>query len=195
MKIVAFGHRQNVGKDLASKQFISQVRGLNPKIDIRRVGLADKIKEIAYDLYSWGGLEDLVYYENHPEAKDRPLAPLGCTPREIWLTLGKAIQSTCPTTLINVLLRDVACDILVISDLRRYDEAVFLQRFPGSYLIKLLRDVPRLEDLHPDHPYKDLDSQLDTYSGWYQIIDNNGTPKDLNEKLKSLVSDIIKRID
>src|SRR5678816_3278002 len=89
MKIVAFGHRQRVGKDTATRILITQLKSANSRINVVRVGFADKLKELAEEAYGWAGLQGIDFYENHPEFKDRPLPAIGKSPREIWLALGK----------------------------------------------------------------------------------------------------------
>src|SRR4051794_29684237 len=98
VKIIAFGHRQRVGKDTAVKFGLNHLKSIGKKHSYR-LSFFDIMKEISHQIYDWGGLESGVYYDNHPEKKDQILAPIGVSPRKIWIDLGQEINRICPITL------------------------------------------------------------------------------------------------
>lgn len=187
MKIIAIGHRQSVGKDTTAKFLISQLRSLNSKVSVQRIGFADELKELALSAFGWAGLETQDYYENHREEKEKILPKLGFSPRQIYLDVGRFFNTICPTVFCELVMARAHAQIVIIPDLRRVAEANFLRKY-NPITIKIIRNVPRLEDIHPGQL---LDTELDSWDHWTHIIPNNGDLKDLNDYLKPISYSLI----
>src|SRR5690349_19449377 len=100
MKIVAFGYRQNVGKDTAAKFLMTQLRAGNSRLKVSRIGFADRLKELCEDAFGWAGLMPMDFYENHPPFKNNTLPAIGKSPRDIWLRMGQAMNEIHPTVFV-----------------------------------------------------------------------------------------------
>jgi|GEM_PF-6447744 len=88
--IIAFGHRKQVGKDSAAKFLCSYIRMNQNNSNCQIKGFADKVKDIAYQIYSWAGLMPGEYYESDEtqKFKDIVLPAIGKTPRDLWIAVG-----------------------------------------------------------------------------------------------------------
>src|SRR4051812_22321919 len=94
-KIIAFGHRKEVGKDTAAKYLITELKLRYPGINIQKHGFADKVKDVAQQIYSWADLKSGEYYErlgNH-YLKEVILPKLGKTPRQVWIGVGNGVRN------------------------------------------------------------------------------------------------------
>lgn len=178
MNIVAFGHRRRMGKSTAAKFLLNEYRMNHKGLEVSQFGFADKVKEVAFDLYSWGGLQEGVYYENHPELKESVLAMIGKSPRDIWIELGAHVRSICPKTWAELGLRDKDADVLICYDLRDEAEACYIRNY-GGYVIKMVD--PRREIFNDS-----ADRALAEYDQWDGIIMNDAGLKELNQKIKQL---------
>jgi hypothetical protein len=186
VKIVAFGHRQRVGKDTAVKLFLSYMRANYPKIKCERLGLFDWAKDLVRDVFSYAGVEDRIYYENHPHKKDEILPAIGKSVRQLWLEMGYYLREIHSGTIPENALKTIQPDtqIVAISDIRSVQDVTYVRNFEGM-MVKIERDVPKLESLLDParHPAYALDSSLETYNGWDLIINNNGTLRELNAQI------------
>lgn len=182
MKIVGFGHRKRVGKDTAGKFLMSYIRQERKTLTVERGSSGDIIKDTAYRMFKWAGLNDGVYYENHPEHKDVPLATVGKSPRQIWIDVGNFGRSIAEKTWMEAMLSNVGAQILVITDLRTQTEIDYVRKF-GGIAIRIDRDVERGDD--------NLDNALADYDGWDAIIDNNGSLRDFRTRIISVFEEAL----
>lgn len=146
-------------------------------------------------MYAWAGIEDYVYYENHPEEKDEIIDALGKTPRQFWLELGYAAAQMYSQTYARRLLHEApVCDILIVPDLRREAEAsCFAER--DSIFVRVNNPrVAKLEDTLSGHKGYNLDAELDNWQGWTREIDNSGTMQSLNRQICDLIPLVIEGI-
>lgn len=181
MKVMAFGHRQRVGKDTAAKTVISHIRQNYPKLRVCRCSFGDQIKEVSLFMYKWAGLREGIYYENHPNLKDAKLPALNKSPREIWIALGMAGQGIADQTWPEIAFADIDADLAVIPDLRRPIEIKYCRQFNGLDC-KINRDsVPQSND--------DCDIQLASFNDWSAEISNNGTLREFNIAVTTLFED------
>lgn len=183
MKIIAFGHQKGVGKDTAAGFLNTILRIAAPYLLIRHISFAGKLKDIAHQLFGWGGLERAIYYESHPDRKEVFLPKLGLSPRDIWVALGNKVREIYPGAWLDYALKGVNADIAIVSDLRFENEALAVKKVEGT-LIKIERDVPRGTD--------DAETSLLHWSDWDQIVGNNGTLEDLNTAMETLAQDVLK---
>lgn len=179
INIIAFGHRRRVGKDTAVKLGVTHLKSMGIK-NAFRLSFIERVKNLCHDIYSWGGLEDAVYYENHPDKKDEILAPIGRSPRQIWISFGEMLYEICPHGLCEMAFQNLKPGIYLISDLRRPIEADYVKKF-GGHVIKIHND--RVE--RHDDP---VDSHMEGYDGWDETIGNNGTMREFNQTVIELLN-------
>ena len=172
MKIIALGHKKDVGKDTFAKFMMTYLRCECPELKIKRISFAEKLKDVCYQLYSWAGLQRAIYYESHRDEKEKVLPQLWKSPRQIYIEVGNKLREVYDDTWIDFVLKDIVADIIIITDLRFKNEANAVKSLNGQ-LIRI--DRPDRE-LGTDPAEVDLDSWTD----WDLIISNYGTLKDLN---------------
>ncbi len=95
MKILAFGHEKDVGKDTAAGFAMTITRTKNLVRRASKAGFADKLKAVCFELYGWGGLMPGPWYEegNNRHLKEIVLPKLGKTPRRIWIDFGNSVRA------------------------------------------------------------------------------------------------------
>lgn len=111
----------------------------------------------------------------------------GRTPREILQKLGtEAGRNVFGEDIwIKVVEREIKeypkCDY-VVSDVRFRNEAEAIKSWGGT-LVRVDRDIP-YDPQQDDHP---SERNLDYFTGWDHIIDNNGTIDQLEAKLDKII--------
>lgn len=173
MYIVGLAYKKGVGKNAFGKFLTTYLRCEAPSLSIKEVSFAAKLKDIAYQLYSWAGMQRGIYYEAHREEKEIVLPRLGKTPRDIWIGIGNKLREVHPWTWIDFALKNTKADILIVTDVRFHNEADAISDMHG-WLLKIVRDgIPQGTD--------PAEVDLDSRGVWSDIIDNNGTLQDLNK--------------
>lgn len=190
MKVVAFGHRKRTGKDTACNLLIEHLRLKYPKLNAKKRGFADKLKEVSYDLFKWTGIKEPEYYEQFQDQKDKPLPTILnhklMTMRDIWLEVGNRMREVYEPIWIQQILRTANCDILFIKDFRFPQEAIALKEI-NALLIKIVKpDVPDTDD--------EADRALKDYNGWDIVIHNDSDLKTFNSKLIELEERIMENV-
>ena len=173
MKIIALGHKKNVGKNTFAKFVMTYLRCERPDLKIKQISFAAKLKDISYQLYSWAGLERGIYYESHREVKEEILPQIGKSPREIWIEVGNKLREVYPNTWIDYALNHLVADIIIITDLRFKNEASVIWQNNGQ----LIR-IDRPEVLQGTDP---AEVDLNDWPHWDTVINNHGTLRDLNQ--------------
>jgi len=171
--IIAFGHRRYVGKNLAAKLLYNYLR-LNGIKSIQQVSFATPLKQLCRDLFP--GIKDTIYYEQNPKEKDEVIEEYGYSARSIWIAVGNNMRDIDPLVWISKTL-DVSTDHLIIRDLRYDNEASTIKEL-GGVLVRIDRDTPKHTDV--------ADTALSNYTDWDEVIDNNGTIYDLQERIVEL---------
>lgn len=184
MRIIAFGHRQRVGKDTAGGFLISHFRSKGIK-SCHHMGIFDPIKDIAANIFGWAGMREAAYYCNYPAEKDKLLPILGKTPRQVMLELGYGIIQISDRVVPELALQHADVDWLIWNGVRRKIEVDYVKKFNGV-MIEIERDVPKLEQTLRGHPAYNLDTELDDFDKWDFKINNNGTLRDLNKAVCSI---------
>lgn len=184
MKIIAFGHRREVGKTLAADFLFSAIKAKDPKIKIFKGGFADSVKEQAYNMFGWAGVHPAYYYENNPGSKSQIIPDLGLCARDVWIHVGEEIRRICPIVWVKLLMEKVPLDTeyCIIHDLRKFPETSFLMKENG-FLIKMVRDVLEYGD--------PVDSELKDFKGWNSVVENNGSKADLMAKMNNLANYLV----
>jgi hypothetical protein len=180
LKILAFGHQKRVGKDTASSFVSTHLRVEKGVRRVTKAGLADKLKDVCHQLYSWAGLKDKEFYESNPAAKEVPLPLIGKSPREIWIAFGNEVKdSVFHDTWLEYLLRNTKADWLIVSDMRFPNEADRIRQL-GGLVIKIVRpSIPHTSDA--------ADDPLLDYQHWDHIITNDGSFADFNKQVIGVV--------
>ena len=158
----------------------SELRIEHKGINIIQAGFADKVKDVAYQLFSWAGLQPGSYYETNYKLKNEILPAIGKTPRQLWIGVGNGIRQATghDDTWLDYLIHNIKADILIIYDLRFPAEAEGIKKH-GGYIFRIDRDAAPKYDDGADDPLAD-------YTGWTGIIENNGSLNDLHKKIVQL---------
>lgn len=182
MKIVAFGHRAQTGKDTLAKFMATQLRLIKRGINVQVAGFADEMKDACYKWYAWAGLKRKEHYEAHPEEKNTVLQPLGKTVRQLWIAVGNHMRKFDDDVWVRALLTRPQVDVLIVKDMRFPNEFKMVKELGGT-CIKIERDgVPILTD--------EADTALANCTEWDMIVDNNDDKQLLNKKAIMLVEDL-----
>ncbi len=176
MKIVALGYKKGSGKNTFSRFLQTYLQQVTPKLKIKEVSFAAKLKDISFQLFNWGGLERGVYYETHREEKEVVLPKLDLSPRDIWIQVGNKLREVKSSVWIDYALLNVQADLIIITDLGYINEAKRIKELDGQ-LIKIVRD----------DTVKATDSreiELDSWEYWDWIFTNNNSLSDFNETVE-----------
>lgn len=181
-RIIAFGHRKRVGKDSAVSFALSHLRLNFKNIQSCRVSFGDQLKRVSAEMFGWAGLQEAVYYVNHPEQREIPLS-IGLTPRQIWDEMGTFGQALYPPVWPEMALGKAKGDLFLIPDLRRSIEVDYVRKHNGL-CIRIDRDEAPISN-------HIVDTSLADYTGWDRIIKNNTSLKDLNFQVKALLDETL----
>ena len=177
MKIVGIGYKKGRGKDTLANFMLNYLQ-IHCGCSVKKIGFADKLKDICYQLYGWGGLQRGVYYESHYEAKETKLPKLNQTPREMWIGLGNAVRAYRASTWRDAVTQnDHKCDILLVKDLGFWNEAVDIAK-GGGILIRIDRQGEMATD--------GRETELDNWTDWNAVVDNNGCLQDLHRRARDI---------
>ena len=180
-KIIAFGHQKEVGKSSAAKFLDTHIRTTRPDLKVKNASFAGKLKDVAFQLFRYAGLQRGIYYETHYKEKEYILLGINKTPRQIWIEVGNSMRDVSPEVWLNNAINCTECDIIIISDLRFWNEAEYIRRHNG---INVKIERPGMKT-----GTDDAETSLLDYEKWDYLIMNGGTLDNLN----SNVSDIWER--
>jgi|SRR5437016_2755394 len=181
MRIMAFGHRKQVGKDTACNFLVSHLK-LNTKNQrIGKLGFATKLYDICHQLYGWLGFKDEIYYETHQDEKEKVLSIIGKTPRQILLDMGtKVCREVYQYTWVDYIASNMNYDYIAIKDMRFENEFKAIKD-NGGYCIRIDRpSIPHTDDI-ADTGLAHLPD-----SAWDAVIMNNGSLNDLHANVIQL---------
>jgi hypothetical protein len=180
--VIAFGYKKKRGKDSICNFIQDHLSVTAPELTVIKIGFADKLKDVCYQLYGWAGLKRGVYYETHYAEKEIVLPRLGFTPRQIWIGVGNKLREFYGPTWIDFTLNGgLAADVVLIKDTGYRNEATAVREVNG-YLYKLEREGP----LDPDP----RETELDSWTDWNGILDNNGSLRDLHNHAKAISMEV-----
>ena len=170
MKIIAFGHKKNVGKDTAARFLASEFRLKYKGSQVIKKGFADKLKDIAHQLYGWAGVKSKEHYDINYNEKEEFIPIIGKTVRQIWIEIGNNIRDVYLHTWVDNVLKGTSCDLLAIYDLRYPNESYAIQNL-GGFCVRI--------DRSSIEPTSDIaDNALDKFDNWDAVIENNGDLKE-----------------
>lgn len=157
-----------MGKDTLALYLKWHMEDADSKLNVQIVGIADKVKDVAYDLFAWAGVKPRGYYESkHGYAeRDKILPALGKSVRQIWIELGTLVgRELYPDAwLVHELSKTLIkpCDVAIIKDVRFANEVSILDRL-NAYLVQvenpripLPTDIADTQQLPPDWFYTEL---------------------------------------
>jgi hypothetical protein len=159
MNIIGLGRRKSVGKDTLASMIRDQ---LPDSLDVEIVGIADKMKQMSFEMFGWAGLKPSHYYEGDGYGeRDIVLPAIGKSARQIWIEFGTLVgRSLYPDTWIKEMLdRCRFCDVLIIKDVRFLNEVRILKDL-GALLIEV--ENPRIPT-----PTDIADTQ--DLGNWYEV--------------------------
>lgn len=161
MKLIGLGHYSRTGKSTLAEYIQSACK--RRKIVAEISPFAWKLKDVAYQLYAWAGMQPPGFYETSTGAKAREvvLPALGMTPVDLWVKLGtKAIREQVydDTWLAYNLKSKRSCDVLIVPDVRFLNEAEAIHGVGGK-LIKVECVGVKPRDTVADQA-------LANYTGW-----------------------------
>lgn len=183
--IIAFSGKAQSGKNTAATVLRNRLEK-ETTYDIFEESFAEKLKEIAEDLFFWRGDKT-----SHPDdVKDKG--------RNLLISIGNKMREIRPTVWVEYVLEQIRFSIVedtldgdrkifFITDLRYQNEARLLQSFPQDYNLKdvkvILIRIDRDQSLHIDNI---SETDLDQYNFNYRLI-NNGTLPELEENLAEIM--------
>lgn len=162
---------------------MTHLRCTQPGLKVKQISFAGKLKDVSFQLYGWAGLKRAIYYETHWEEKEVILPKLGLSPRDTWIGVGNKIRGVYQNTWIDFALKGVEADIVLITDLRFWNEAKALWA-EDAMLVKIIRDgIPKGTD--------PAEVDLDTWTDWDLQILNNCGLEELNDHAVQLAEEVI----
>ena len=177
MRIIGFGHKSSVGKDTSANFLDQALRELG--FSVKRIGFANKLKDVAYDLFKWTGINRPIHYENHREDRDKIIPELNCTIVDLWVDVGESMRNVYGPIWVKNALNQDDIDFLIITDVRHPNEVEAIKELGGNIYRIVNPRVPRREG-------KSIDDYLEDYTGWKYDILNDGTLAKLFNLMKML---------
>ncbi len=183
MQIIGLGCTAQVGKDVAAEYFEKR----SPE-KTKRVAFADKLKQIAMELF---GLSWEQCYGSQ-EIKETIDPRYGKTSREILQGIGEKMREVYPTiwidTVFNVTIPQLVkqgFDCFVISDVRYPNEADKIHK-EGGVVVKVTREGSGVT-VGQSHS---SENAMKNYQNFDFILENNGSFETYYEKLDRLMEEI-----
>jgi hypothetical protein len=122
------------------------------------------------------------YYDANRNQKDVVIPEYGKSARELWIQVSNEVMEKEPLKFLDIVMEENRrADFLVISDLRYIHMGAEIVRRSGL-CYKIIRDVPKHEG---------LDRQMDNFTAWAKIIDNNCSMSDLNYQMGEICDELL----
>lgn len=183
--IIGLGTASGVGKDTCANHMMEYLKEYS-SLWSAKLSFAWKLKDIAWQLYSWAGVKKGDFYDTPMGRKERNvvLPELGMTVVELWIKLGtSAIRDNIYDKTWIRYVQNRPEDLIICADMRFPNEWEIT-----NYRIKVINPrVPPREGLS-------VDNKLDGYTGWNYTIINDGSLDLLRERSHIVIEDILKRI-
>ena len=176
--VIGLGHYSRTGKDTLANYIVEELAILAPGLTVRKRSFAQKLKEVAHDLYGWCGLQDADFYnvKENEHLRQEKLPNIDLTPVEVWCKLGtdavrnQVYQNTWSDYLVRNLDDNSA---VVIPDVRFPNEVEAIRSVEGV-LVKVVR--PGYEPLNTT-----ADQALADYDGWDYVVGQSGELSELRD--------------
>jgi hypothetical protein len=177
MQVVGLGHYSRTGKDTFANSLVASLREMNPKLRVKKIPFAWKLKDICHQLYAWAGLKAAEFYETPEGEKLRNvvLPAIGKTPVQIWIDMGTpAVRDhVYQNTWIDYLMEsDLNVDVLIVPDVRFYNEVAAMKQ----------RNAPLIKVVRPGYGPREsiADRALMCYRDWDYVIGTSGKMSELH---------------
>lgn len=186
MIIVGLGHKSRQGKDTFATFLITYLRMNTRNKKIVKMGFADPLKSICYQLYGWAGLKTKDYYEKNEEERKIVLPLIGKTPVQLWIEVGNHMRQYDTNVWMRALMKGTDADALIVTDVRFPNEAEAILDHDG-FVFRIDRaGFPGLDSVS--------DNALNDFTRWTDIIQNNGTLGDLHQAAEYIAKKYFKGI-
>lgn len=179
--IIALGHSKGVGKDTFATFLIERLRQKTSYLEIERTSFAQKLYNVCTELYGHAGFKSKAYYDRNYTEKEQPLAN-GLTPREILISIGKALTSVDSSVFISEATAPHP-GVKIITDLRTKNE---YEACESAFKIKIQRAGYQESEDSIDLELKD--------SHWDYQIYNTSLPALKDQAYQIVDSILIKNI-
>lgn len=192
MLVVGIGHRKGTGKDTFAKFVASYVKLQTRGKAIKVVGFADKLKDVCYQLFAWAGLKPGIYYETDETYEKRnclleiPINGEFKSPRDIWIEFGQHSRKYYERIWRDAVLKNTIADLLLIKDLRFFNEIEGVLEVNGLTVKVVNPNVPDTDD--------EADRPLQDYTSWHHTFVNDSTKEALNVKAQVFARMLIERM-
>lgn len=175
MLVIAFGHRQQVGKDTCAKYLSTILKTEHRKLNVRTIGFADELKDQCHRLYGWDGLKSKDHYELYPKEKEIILPTIQKSARQVWIDYGtKVAREIYHHTWVDFLFKLPTVNVLLIKDLRFENEFDRVEEL-GGLTVRVDNDrIAYTGDLADKQLYEKPDA------AWKHLLKNHGSFADLH---------------
>lgn len=197
--VIGISGKAQAGKGESLNAIKRIVKKYYPDFDVINRPFAAKLKEIAKDLYGWDGDKKFHYIEHkYGDGFDETneawtIQDLG---RQLLINIGNGNRNIRSTVWADYVQKGILEDIklgfahkkiYVIDDMRFKNEMDVMASFGNKFLtVRIQRDVElKLDNI------SEID--LDGYDGWNDVVDNNGSLEDLEDKWKTFLETHIER--
>ena len=184
--ILGIGYKKGSGKNTLAKLVNTYLQRCCGKCITKQVSFAEKVKDISYQLYGWGGLKRGIHYETNYQEKELVLPKLGLSPRDIWIGVGNGMREIYPDTWINYALHGVKANVILITDMGFINEAKAIKEANGFTCRVTRSNIPRGTDAR--------ETELDSWTDWDFDVTNDETINDLNIKAETIGNFILEKI-
>jgi hypothetical protein len=186
---VGVGYKKDRGKDTLCDMMINHIMCTYPKITVSKIGFADKVKDIAHQLYGWAGVCSGSYYDepaNYPE-KEVVLPKIGVSPRDVWIHIGNGMRDLYGPTWIDYVLNSAKTDIVFIKDLGFKNEANCIRNDHGGVLVRVDREgKPLASDAR--------ETELDDWPAWDCCVANHYGKDELLNPARRLAGCLVEKL-
>ncbi len=185
--LIAISGKAHSGKSTARKILMELIEQRYPDYLAIKLSFADKLKDIAKELFGWDGDKEMYYY------MDNINTPVPDRGRQLLINIGQLMRSIRANVWADYVMGTIkdyqeystTSNIFIVDDLRFRNELGVLEKFDGDFIkLKIERDSSL--DIN-DVSEKDLGNEKD----WDVIITNDGNEEDLTERLKELLEHFV----
>jgi hypothetical protein len=183
MVIIGLGCKAQVGKDTAAEYIENKFPG-----KAKRLAFADKLKQIAMDLFG------LTYEQCYgsKEVKETVDPRYGLSPREIMQKLGEKMREIHPSIWVDTVfnstlpkLKEEGYECFVISDVRYPNEGDQVHAH-GGVVVRVDRDAGGTS-VGSNHP---SETSMNDYKEFDFILKNNSSLEDYLTQIEELLEDV-----
>ena len=198
--VVAISGKAQSGKSSSHELIKNIINEKYPDYKIIRKPFAEKLKQIAEDLFGWDGDKNIYYkqttihsFDSFDEIHQEVIKDEG---RPLLINIGQAMRNIRDTVWADYVKKNILNDIknneahkkiYIIDDIRFRNEVNILKAFGSKSLIIRLERESQLDiDDISEH-------DLDNFNDWDFYIKNNGSMDELARQLNGVVDSIIER--